>query len=87
MKEGFHFYTQYNIDLRKAHTFHSKRFNTVHSGENSFVFPGLKTWEMVPTEKKISKSLTECKINVKYCKPIDCFCMFCKIYLHQMCYL
>ena len=77
MNEDFHFYSWYNITLRKANTLSSRCFNSVHSSENSLVLSELKTWELAPTKKKRSESL-EYKIKVKYCKPTDCSWRLCK---------
>ena len=55
--------------LRKNNPFQSRNVNSVYNGTETLSFRGSKTWEMVPTDIKKSKSLKEFKAKIKNWKP------------------
>ena len=63
------------------------KVRTVNKGLETIRYRGPKTWELVPTEIKISKSLSEFKIKIKDWKPVGCNCRLCKIYIKDLGYI
>ena len=51
---------------------------TVIYGTETIRYRGPKTWELLPTELKEAKSLTEFKSKIKYWKPKGCTCRLCR---------
>ena len=59
----------------------------VNTGIETIRYRGPKTWGLVPTEIKNSKSLSEFKSKIKQWKPEDCTCRLCKVYIHNLGFL
>ena len=52
-------------DFRYKRSFETSKVRTVHYGTETVRHRGPKTWELVPEEIKISKSLSQFKANIK----------------------
>jgi len=59
----------------------------VNPGIETIRYRGPKTWGLVPTEIKNSKSLSEFKSKIKQWKPEGCTCRLCKVYIHDLGFL
>ena len=49
--------------------------------ENTIIYLGTKTWDIVPEEIKHKKSLNSLKESIKMCVPTNSPCRLCKVYL------
>ena len=47
----------------------------------------MQTWDLVPNNKKNSKSLIESKQQIKKWKPTECTCRLCKTYICDLGFL
>ena len=63
------------------------KVKTVNKGLETIRYRGPKTWELVPTEIKKSKSLSAFKDKIKGWKPLGCTCRLCKTYIKDLGYL
>ena len=63
------------------------KVRTVNKGIETIRYRGPKTWELVPTKIKISKSLSEFKIKIKDWKTVGCVCRLCKSYIKDLGYI
>ena len=71
----------YRHDLRNKRSWESSNMRTVKYGTQTVRNMGPKTWDLVPTEIKESKSLCEFKKRIKRWKPNECTCRVCKTYI------
>ena len=60
---------------------------TVNRGLETIRYRGPKTWELVPTDIKDSKSLSLFKKKIKNWKPVGCTCRLCKTFIKDLGYL
>ena len=60
---------------------------TVNRGLETIRYRGPKTWELVPTDIKDSKSLSLFKTKIKNWKPVGCTCRLCKTFIKDLGYL
>ena len=63
------------------------KVRTVNKGVETIRYRGAKTWELVPVEIKISKSLSSFKEKIKKWKPVGCTCRLCKTYIKDLGYI
>ena len=75
------------INLRNNNDWEIPKVRTVNNGIETIRYRGPITWELVPTDIKESKSLTEFKENIKIWKPQGCTCRLCKIYIKNLGFL
>ena len=61
-----------------------RRVNSVRHGTESISFLGPKIWNLVPSDIKLSQSLSIFKRNIKKWVPLQCPCRLCKIYLQNV---
>ena len=71
-------------DLRNKRSWNIPNVRTVHYGTETIRYRGPKTWGLVPTEIKGSKSLREFKLRIKDWKPEGCTCRLCITYIHNL---
>ena len=45
------------------------------------------TWEMLPDDLKLAKSIESFKDKIKNWKPVGCKCRLCKVYVEGVSYL
>ena len=77
------FTAQANVhDLRNKRCWYLRNVRTVGYGTETIRGP--KTWELIPTEIKDSKSLREFKAKIKDLKAEGCTCRLCKTYIHNL---
>ena len=74
-------------NLRFKPSFQTSNIRTVQYGTETISFRGPKTWSLVPTVIKNSKSLSEFKAKIKHWKPEGCMCRLCKVYVANLGYL
>ena len=74
-------------NLRNETAFQTSNIRTVYHGAETITFRGPKTWSLVPTGIKNSKSLSEFKAKIKYWKPEGCSCRLCKVYVANLGFL
>ena len=71
------FTAQANVHgLRNKRCWYIPNVRTVGYGTETIIFRWPKTWELVPTEIKVSKSLQEFKAKIKVWKAEGCTCSF-----------
>ena len=63
---------------------HRNIFNSVRHGTESVLFLGPKIWDLVPSDIKLSQSLSIFKRKIKKWVPLQCPCRLCKIYLQHV---
>ena len=63
------------------------KVRTVNKGVETIRYRGPKTWELIPVEIKISKSLSSFKEKIKKWKPVGCTCRLCKTYIKDLDYI
>ena len=63
------------------------QINTVSKGENSLAYFGHYVWNMVPTNIKCVKTVTEFKNKIRSWKPSKCLCKLCKPYISGVGYV
>ena len=68
-------------NLRNKRSWETNNARTVKYGTETMRYMGPKTWVLVPTEIKESKSLLEFKQRINRWKPKDCTCRLCKTYI------
>ena len=74
----------YTHDLRNKKHWVVPAVRTVVYGTETIRYRGPKTWELLPTEIKEAKSLTEFKSKIKYWKPQGCACRLCRTYISNL---
>ena len=63
------------------------KVRTVNKGVETIRYRGPKTWELVPEEIKISKTLSSFKEKIKKWKPLGCTCRLCQTYIKDLGYI
>ena len=58
--------------------------NSVRHGTESVSFLGPKIWDLVPSDIKLSQSLSIFKRKIKKWVPLQCPCRFFKVYLQHV---
>ena len=76
-----------SYDLRSENPFLTYNVRTVLYGTETIAFRGPKTWAIIPTEIKQSKSLMEFKSKIKNWVPEGCSCRLCKVYVQYLGFL
>ena len=74
-------------DLRSENPFQTNNIRTVCYGTETISFRGPKTWALLPSEIKQSKSITEFKRKIKRWVPEGCTCRLCKVYIQNLGFL
>ena len=74
-------------DLRHKRSWETYNLRTVRYGTETITHMGPKTWDLVPNNMKISKSLIEFKQQIKKWKPTECTCRLCKTYICDLGFL
>ena len=69
---------QYNF--RRNDTLQRRRVNSVRHGTESVSSLGPKIWDLVPSDIKLSQSLSIFKRKIKKWVHLQCPCRLCKIY-------
>ena len=70
-------------NFRRNDTLQRRRVNSVRHGTESVSFLGPKIWDLVPSDIKLSQSLSIFKRKIKKWVPLQCRCWLCKIYLQH----
>ena len=60
------------------------RVRTVNKGIETLRFRGPFTWNLVPSDIKLSKSLAVFKENIKKWQPVGCTCRLCQLYVPDL---
>ena len=63
------------------------KVRTVNNGLETITYRGPKTWDLVSTDIKNSKSLSVFKKKIRQWKPLGCTCRLCKQYIKDLGYL
>ena len=71
-------------NFRWNDTLQRRRVNSVRHGTESVSFLGPKIWDLVPSDIKLSQSLSIFKRKIKKWVPLQCPCRLCKIYLQHV---
>ena len=71
-------------NLRNNPEFKTSYVHTVFNGTETITFRGPKTWALVPSHIKNSKSVSEFKDKIKYWEPVGCECRLCKVYVQDL---
>ena len=74
-------------DLRNKRQWENYNLRTVRYGIETIRNMGPKTWDIVPSEIKESKSLLEFKQKIKKWKTSECTCRLCKSYIYGLGFL
>ena len=67
--------------LRGKQDFLTHNIHSVRYGTDLLSYLGPKVWDLIPNEKKESKTLNTFKSNIKKWVPLNRFCRLCKIYI------
>ena len=73
-----------SYNFRWNDTLQRRRVNSVRHGTESISFLGPKIWDLVPSDIKLSQSLSIFKRKIKKWVPLQCPCRLCKIYLQHV---
>ena len=71
-------------NLRNNPEFKTSNVHTVFNGTETITSRGPKTWTLVPSHIKKSKSVSEFKDKIKYWEPVGCECRLCKVYVQDL---
>ena len=72
-------------NFRQNDTLQRRRINSVRHGTESISFLGPKIWDLVPSDIKLSQSVSIFKSkNLKKWVLLQCSCQLCKIYLQHV---
>ena len=71
-------------NFRRNDTLQRRRVNCIRHGTESVSFLGPKIWDLVPSDIKLSQSLSIFKRKIKKWVPLQCPCRLCKIYLQHV---
>ena len=71
-------------NFRRNDTLQRRRVNSVRIDTGSISFFGPKIWDLVPSDVKLSQSLSIFKRKIKKWVPLQCPCRLCKIYLQHV---
>ena len=71
-------------NFRRNDTLQRRRVNSVRHGTESVSFLGPKIWDLVPSDIKLSQSLSIFKRKIKKWVPLQCPCQLCKISLQRV---
>ena len=63
------------------------KVTNVNTGLETIRYRGPKTWELVPEEIKMAKTLSMFKDKIKNWKPSGCICRLCKLYVKDVGYV
>ena len=74
--------TESHYNLRRCNDFRIPSIRAVYHGSESISFLGPKICNILPDEIKQQTSLNSFKKSVKKCKPQDCPCKLCKVYIN-----
>ena len=77
----------HQYDLRNKGSWETHNVRTVKYGSETIRHMGQKTWELVPTEIKESKTVLEFKQKIKRWKTNECTCRLCKTYIYSLGFL
>ena len=70
--------------LRSGNSFQTYNVRTVYNGTETLLFRGPKTWGMVPSHIKKSKSLKEFNSRIRNWTPEGCECRLCKVFVRNV---
>ena len=70
--------------LRNNRSWETFNVRTVKYGTETIRHMGPKTWDIVPSEIKVSTSLLEFKQKIKRWIPNECTCRLCKSYIYNL---
>ena len=59
----------------------SSDVHTVYCGTETISYRGPKTWELVPEDIRLSKTLRVFKTKIRQWEPKGCTCRLCKVYV------
>ena len=68
-------------NLRNKNNFKSSNVHTVYYGTETISYRGPKTWEFVPEDIRLSKTLGVFKMKIRQWEPKGCTCRLCKVYV------
>ena len=77
----------FTLATRGHHEWVLPKVKGVNNGIETIRYRGPKTWEIVPEEIKLSKTLSAFKEEIKGWKPVGCECRLCKLYIAGVGYL
>ena len=76
-----------HYDLRNKSSWETSNVRTTCYGTETLLFRGQKTWQLLPTSIKDSKSLSEFKNKIRNWRPEGCTCKLCKEFIHDLGYI
>ena len=76
-----------HYDLRNKRCWETSNVRTTCYGTETLLFRGQKTWQLLPTSIKESKSLPEFKNKIRNWRPEGCTCKLCKEFIHDLGYI
>ena len=71
-------------NFRRNDTLQRRRVNSIRHDTESVSFLGPKIWDLVPSDIKLSQSLSIFKRKIKKWVPLQCPCWLCNIYLQDV---
>ena len=71
-------------DLRAKRCWETTNIRTVSYGTETIRYRGPKTWDLVPSQIKEAKSLSEFKSKIIAWKPLECTCRLCKNFIPEL---
>ena len=72
---------QPQCNLRYNSLFSSPLVKSVYKGTKSSSFLGPKIWDILPDTYKDIPDLNSFKVGLKKCRPVNCPCRICKVYI------
>ena len=83
MKGIFETRAEYPHNLRCISQFSAPLTSTVFHGIESISFLGPKIWSLLPETLRNIYTLENFKVSIKNCKPENCPCRLCKVYIKK----
>ena len=84
LQDVFPINSQPEYNVRNKTHFATRPIRTVHFGDNSLTYLGIKLWELIPSNMKDTESVEVFKNRIKGWIPDNCPCRLCKTYIHQV---
>ena len=76
-----------SYNLRQSSQFSRPRINPVYYGTKSILNLRPNMWDLKPSNLKETSDLDKSKKAIKQCKPEDCPCRLCKVFVQNVCFL
>lgn len=72
------------FNLRQMFDFSGALVESLHHGREVVSFQGPKIWNMLPDDCKDIDNVNIFKNKIKKCKPENCLCRLCKVYIKNI---